>query len=204
MTSKWVPRGTQNRSKIDKNKNLGSKVSRWASPVTLDQQTGIKMMTPDPKKEPPGLQNARIEGPICIKHGPHISLDFNPLEEVWASQMPVNQSLQTGGPAAGGEALGYTPRQALACRRRREQTSAQGPNRSRRELWGMRPVPPRQGRAFKNHDFFDMLKKSLKSHKIASQGEPKWSQKSKKSQKNAFPVPLEKQTEKKKQKLLES
>ena len=59
-----------------------------------------------PKMEPPGFQNARIEGPICIKHGPHISLDFNPLDQVWASQMPVNQSLETGGPAAGGFALG--------------------------------------------------------------------------------------------------
>ena len=37
---------------------------------------------------------------------PHF-LDFNPLDQVWASQMPVNQSLETGGPAAGGEALGY-------------------------------------------------------------------------------------------------
>ena len=38
---------------------------------------------------------------------PHISLDFNPLDQVWPSKMPVNQSLKTGGPAAGGEALGY-------------------------------------------------------------------------------------------------
>ena len=144
--------------------------------------------------EPPGLQNARIEDPICIKHGPYISLHFNPLGQVWASQMPVNQSLETGGPAAGGFALGYTPRQALACRRRREATSAQGPNLSRRELWGLRPVPPTLSRAFKNHAFFDMLKKSEKSQKIASQGEPKWSQKFQKSQKNAFRVPLEKQT----------
>ena len=45
--------------------------------------------------------------------------------------------------------------------------------------------------------FFHMLKKSEKNHKIASQGEPKWSQKSQKSQKNAFRVPLEKQTGKK-------
>ena len=43
------PMGTQNRSKIDKNQDLGSKVSCWLSPVTLDQQTGIKMMTQDPK-----------------------------------------------------------------------------------------------------------------------------------------------------------
>ena len=61
----------------------------------------------DPKMEPPGLRNARIQGPICIKHGPKISLYFNPLDQVWASQVPVNQSLETGGPAAGGEALGY-------------------------------------------------------------------------------------------------
>ena len=49
-------------------------------------------------------------------------------------------------------------------------------------------------RAFKNHAFFDLLKKFEKCLKIASQGEPKWSQKSQKSQKNAFRVPLEKQT----------
>ena len=58
--------------------------------------------------------------------------------------------------------------------------------------------PPTLSRAFKNHAFFHMLKKSEKSHKIASQGEPKWSQKSQKSPKNAFRVPLEKQTGKKK------
>jgi hypothetical protein len=39
-----------------------------------------------------------------------------------------------------------------------------------------------------------MLKKSEKCGKIASQGEPKWSQKYQKSQKNAFRVPLETQT----------
>ena len=37
-----------------------------------------------------------------------------------------------------GEACRYTPRQALACRRRREHTSAKGPNLSRRESWGLR------------------------------------------------------------------
>jgi len=58
-------------------------------------------------------------------------------------------------------------------------------------------VPPTHRLAFKNHAFFDMLKKSEKCPKIASQGEPKWSQKSQKSQKNAFRVPLEKQTGKK-------
>ena len=97
------------------------------------------------------------------------------------------------GPAAGAKHVD-TPRQALACRRRRDQTSAKGPNLSRRELWGLRPVPPALSRAFKNPAFFDMLKKSEKCHKIASQREPKWSQKSQKSQKNAFRVPLETQT----------
>ena len=111
-----------------------------------------------------------------------------------AEQQPQVRQSAVGGPAAGGVSPLDTPRQALACRRRREATSAQGPNLSRRELWGLRPVPPRQDTAFKNHAFFDMLKKSEKCRKIASQGEPKWSQKSQKSQKNAFRVPLEKQT----------
>ena len=57
--------------------------------------------------------------------------------------------------------------------------------------------PPTHATAFKNHAFFLILKKSEKSHKIASQGEPKWRQKSQKSSKNAFRVPLEKQTVKK-------
>ena len=62
ITPKWVPRGTQNRSKIDKNQDLGSKVSGWASPVTLDQQTAIKMMTQDPQNgapRPPKCQDSR-------------------------------------------------------------------------------------------------------------------------------------------------
>ena len=45
------------------------------------------------------------------------------------------------------EAQHNTPRQALACRRRREEVSAQGPNLSRRESWGLRlcrrPSPER-------------------------------------------------------------
>ena len=64
-------------------------------------------------------------------------------------------------------------------------------------ILGSSPVPPALSRAFKNQAFFDLLKKSEKCPKIASQEEPKWSQKSQKSQKNAFRVPLEKQTGKK-------
>ena len=41
------------------------------------------------------------------------------------------------GPAAGAKPVD-TPRQALACRRRRDLTSAKGPNLSRRESWGLR------------------------------------------------------------------
>ena len=81
---------------------------------------------------------------------------------------------------------------AEVCSRRQRQAKAW-----RGVLWGLRPVPPTHPTAFKNQVFFDMLKKSEKCGKMASQGEPKWSQKSQKSQKNAFRVPLEKRTGKK-------
>ena len=42
---------------------------------------------------------------------------------------PVNQQISRWGPAAGAKPVD-TPRQALACRRRREEVSAQGPNLS--------------------------------------------------------------------------
>ena len=82
MTSKWVPRGTQNRSKIDKNQDLGSKVSCWASPVPLDQQTGIKMMTQDPK-------NGAPRPPKCQDSRPH-------MHKAWPPHFFILQSIRPG------------------------------------------------------------------------------------------------------------
>ena len=75
------------------------------------------------------------------------------------------------GPAAGAKPVD-TPRQALACRRRREGVSAQGPNLSRRESWGLRlcrrPSPERS----KIMLFFTCSKNPKKVTKLPSKGSP--------------------------------
>ena len=55
MTYKWVSWEPRIDQKSTKNQDLGSKVSCWTSPVTMGQQTAIKMMTQDPKNGDPRL-----------------------------------------------------------------------------------------------------------------------------------------------------
>ena len=93
-----------------------------------------------------------------------------------AEQQPQVRQSAVGGPAAGGVSPLDTPRQALACRRRREHTSAKGPNLSRRALWALRPVPPALRRPSPLRSqivlFRTWSEEPQKCRKIASQGVP--------------------------------
>ena len=97
------------------------------------------------------------------------------------------------GSAAQAEGLHNTPRQALACRRRRKATSAQGPNLSRRELWGLRPLLPALSTAFRNQAFWT-CSKIMKMSQNCLPGRPQMEPQIAKISKNAFRVPLETQT----------
>ena len=77
--------------------------------VPSDPGSGNWHQNDDPRPPKWSPQASKMQGfkaPYAQSMAPHISLDFNPLDQVWPSKMPVNQSLKTGGPAAGGEALG--------------------------------------------------------------------------------------------------
>ena len=99
------PMGTQNRSKIDKNQDLGSKVSCWVSPVTLDQQTGIKMMTQDPKNgapRPPKYQDSKLH---MHKAWPPYFFLLESLKLGLGFQNASQPITRDRGPAAGGSPL---------------------------------------------------------------------------------------------------
>ena len=79
---------------------------------------------------------------------------------------------QWGGRRQGAKPLRNMPRQALACRRRREGVSAKGPNLSRRESWGLRlcrrPSPERS----KIMLFLTCSKNPKKVRKLPPKGRP--------------------------------
>ena len=75
MTPKWVPRGTQNRSKIDKNRYLDTKVPHWVAQGTPGLpkwcpegakvvHQGAKRAPQGAKIEPPSLPRGRFGLPV--------------------------------------------------------------------------------------------------------------------------------------------